>query len=462
MPNHSKAHQIPAASSSVASSSLVAHMKDTELVTRGALEFPRWEAAPPPRGGPTGTTTLPQLALSPQLPTGPVVMVAPPSGRLSTSPHTQALLQEKQHFVHQLTSTEVLGRPPLVHMTPLSTPALISLPSPPEIIAYKTRTSQLHSLPPGINLANFEWSPKEPANMLTTYLCAFPSGPSAGDASAFRLGPKKESILQTCPLDSSQSCWWPGCEKVFLEPGELVKHLQEDHRLDEKGKAQCLIQKEVVQNLEQKLFLEKEKLGAMQAHLSGKLALVKPLAVNPSTEKVTYCPSRSLGPTWSTWPGSPEDKDKAQLPGQGLFAVRRHLWGSHMSPDFVHNLEYFRSHNLRPPFTYATLIRWAILEAPEKQRTLNEIYHWFTHTFAFFRTHPATWKNAIRHNLSLHKCFVRVENEKGAVWTVDEFEFRKKRRPRPSRDQDLKRLLACTPMAVTEAWLPLPHRNSHI
>lgn len=139
----------------------------------------------------------------------------------------------------------------------------------------------------------------------------------------------------------------------------------------------------------------------------------------------------------------------------------------------------------------------AILEAPEKQRTLNEIYHWFTRMFAFFRNHPATWKvsffgrgsgweglkchhrwawegawrrvgkgqvslgwallasvhdclihptprpwpgwlvllaqNAIRHNLSLHKCFVRVESEKGAVWTVDEFEFRKKRSQRPSR-----------------------------
>lgn len=33
----------------------------------------------------------------------------------------------------------------------------------------------------------------------------------------------------------------------------------------------------------------------------------------------------------------------------------------------------------------------------------------------------------MRHNLSLHKCFVRVENVKGAVWTVDEVEFQKRR-----------------------------------
>merc|ERR1712130_300088 len=45
----------------------------------------------------------------------------------------------------------------------------------------------------------------------------------------------------------------------------------------------------------------------------------------------------------------------------------------------------------------------------------------------------ATWKNAVRHNLSLHKCFSRVENVKGAVWTVDEIEFHR-RRPQRSTD----------------------------
>lgn len=41
--------------------------------------------------------------------------------------------------------------------------------------------------------------------------------------------------------------------------------------------------------------------------------------------------------------------------------------------------------------------------------------------------HP---QNAVRHNLSLHKCFVRVENVKGAVWTVDEREYQKRRPPK--------------------------------
>ncbi|KAI0216190.1 Forkhead box protein P1 [Lamellibrachia satsuma] len=69
----------------------------------------------------------------------------------------------------------------------------------------------------------------------------------------------------------------------------------------------------------------------------------------------------------------------------------------------------------------------AIVESQEKQLTLNEVYQWFMNTFAFFRKNQATWKNAVRHNLSLHKCFMRVENVKGAVWTVDEMEFYKRR-----------------------------------
>ena len=42
----------------------------------------------------------------------------------------------------------------------------------------------------------------------------------------------------------------------------------------------------------------------------------------------------------------------------------------------------------------------------------------------------------MRHNLSLHKCFMRVENVKGAVWTVDEVEFHKRRPQRSTSGYD--------------------------
>ncbi|XP_045660916.1 forkhead box protein P3 isoform X2 [Ursus americanus] len=375
-----------------------------------------------------------------QLPTVPLVMVAPSGARLGPSPHLQALLQDRPHFMHQLSTVDTHARTPVLQVRPLDSPAMISLPPPTaatSVFSLKARPG----LPPGINVASLEWVSREPA-----LLCTFPSPGT----------PRKDSTLSTVPQGSysllaNGVCKWPGCEKVFEEPEDFLKsvepggqahhghprgifllprHCQADHLLDEKGRAQCLLQREVVQSLEQQLVLEKEKLGAMQAHLAGKMALTKAPST-ASSDKGSCCIVASGTPvaTGPAWPSPQEAPD-------GLFAVRRHLWGSHGNstfPEFFHNMDYFKSHNMRPPFTYATLIRWAILEAPEKQRTLNEIYHWFTRMFAFFRNHPATWKNAIRHNLSLHKCFVRVESEKGAVWTVDEFEFRKKRSQRPSR-----------------------------
>ncbi|KAL3311506.1 Forkhead box protein P2 [Cichlidogyrus casuarinus] len=97
--------------------------------------------------------------------------------------------------------------------------------------------------------------------------------------------------------------------------------------------------------------------------------------------------------------------------------------------------KFFRSQCVRPRFTYAALIRQAIKESPMNQLSLNEIYTWFTNEFAFFRQNEATWKNAVRHNLSLHKCFKRVESLTGSAWIVDDPEFKRRKAKRwcPSR-----------------------------
>lgn len=91
-----------------------------------------------------------------------------------------------------------------------------------------------------------------------------------------------------------------------------------------------------------------------------------------------------------------------------------------VSEEIEKNRNYYKTVDIRPPFTYASLIRQAILESPENQLTLNEIYNWLQDTFCYFKRNAATWKNAVRHNLSLHKCFTRMENVKGAVWTVSD------------------------------------------
>ncbi|XP_063694592.1 forkhead box protein P1-like [Bolinopsis microptera] len=91
------------------------------------------------------------------------------------------------------------------------------------------------------------------------------------------------------------------------------------------------------------------------------------------------------------------------------------------------NAALYQNPGVKPPFTYASLIREAIVNSPYKRLTLNEIYTWFSQHFAFFRYNTSQWKNAVRHNLSLHKCFQRVEAPTGSGWMVNEDEFQLRR-----------------------------------
>ncbi|KAJ3285453.1 Forkhead box protein J2 [Borealophlyctis nickersoniae] len=78
----------------------------------------------------------------------------------------------------------------------------------------------------------------------------------------------------------------------------------------------------------------------------------------------------------------------------------------------------------KPPYSYATLITYAIATSGDKQMTLNDIYNWVLENFPYFQTAGNGWKNSIRHNLSLNKAFVRVARPankpgKGSYWTID-------------------------------------------
>ncbi|XP_052100971.1 uncharacterized protein LOC127734963 isoform X2 [Mytilus californianus] len=79
------------------------------------------------------------------------------------------------------------------------------------------------------------------------------------------------------------------------------------------------------------------------------------------------------------------------------------------------------------PFTYASLIRQAIVESPNRNLTLSEIYRWLHNAYSYKQIDDiTTMKNNARQVLSFNKCFVRVTNEKNeGVWTVNEKEFDK-------------------------------------
>ncbi|KAM3914594.1 forkhead box protein P1 isoform 3-T6 [Leptodactylus fuscus] len=261
------------------------------------------------------------------------------------------------------------------------------------------------------------------------------------------LTPKRESVahedyMQNHPLYGHGVCKWPGCEAVCDDFPSFLKHLNSEHALDDRSTAQCRVQMQVVQQLELQLSKDKERLQAMMTHLHVKSTEPKAspqplnLVSSATLSKTASEPSpQSLPhtPTTPTTPLTPLTQGPSVITTTSIHSVgpirRRYSdkYNVPISSDIAQNQEFYKNAEVRPPFTYASLIRQAILESPEKQLTLNEIYNWFTRMFAYFRRNAATWKNAVRHNLSLHKCFVRVENVKGAVWTVDEIEFQKRR-----------------------------------
>uniref|UniRef100_A0A1I8ET17 Fork-head domain-containing protein n=1 Tax=Wuchereria bancrofti TaxID=6293 RepID=A0A1I8ET17_WUCBA len=180
------------------------------------------------------------------------------------------------------------------------------------------------------------------------------------------------------PLYQHNLCTWPQCDQPCENFATFLHHLATVHTLDERSAQQCRAQIEIVDNLEHRLNRERTRLQAMMQHLHMKQS--------PDTTT----------PTLGTLQQS---QDSTSIPSPTLAETK-----AESLPD------------------------QAIMESKDCQLTLNEIYQWFTETFAYFRRNAATWKNAVRHNLSLHKCFARVEqNVKGAVWTVDDSEFYRRR-----------------------------------
>lgn len=244
-----------------------------------------------------------------------------------------------------------------------------------------------------------------------------------------------EETPSSHPLYGHGECKWPGCETLCEDLGQFIKHLNTEHALDDRSTAQCRVQMQVVQQLEIQLAKESERLQAMMAHLH-----MRPSEPKPFSQPVTVSTADSF-PDGLVHPPTSAAAPVTPLRPPGLGSASLHSGGparrrssdkfcSPISSELAQNHEFYKNADVRPPFTYASLIRQAILETPDRQLTLNEIYNWFTRMFAYFRRNTATWKNAVRHNLSLHKCFVRVENVKGAVWTVDEREYQKRRPPK--------------------------------
>uniref|UniRef100_A0A8C6Q8M4 Forkhead box N4 n=4 Tax=Nothobranchiidae TaxID=405002 RepID=A0A8C6Q8M4_NOTFU len=71
------------------------------------------------------------------------------------------------------------------------------------------------------------------------------------------------------------------------------------------------------------------------------------------------------------------------------------------------------------------LIAMALKNSKTGSLPVSEIYSFMKEHFPYFKTAPDGWKNSVRHNLSLNKCFEKVENKtssssrKGCLWALN-------------------------------------------
>lgn len=77
--------------------------------------------------------------------------------------------------------------------------------------------------------------------------------------------------------------------------------------------------------------------------------------------------------------------------------------------------------DVKPSHSYIALIAMAILSCANKKMILGDIYQYISDNFPYYRNKDKSWRNSIRHNLSLNECFIkagRSENGKGNYWAI--------------------------------------------
>ncbi|RVX70054.1 hypothetical protein B0A52_06226 [Exophiala mesophila] len=101
------------------------------------------------------------------------------------------------------------------------------------------------------------------------------------------------------------------------------------------------------------------------------------------------------------------------------------MYGRGMMMESTQEIDYSRdsAKDLKPPYSYATMIAQAIFASEEEKLTLSNIYSFIADKYAFYRHSNSGWQNSIRHNLSLNKAFQKVprrtdEPGKGMKWQI--------------------------------------------
>ncbi|KAI5711449.1 meiosis-specific transcription factor mei4 isoform X5 [Diaphorina citri] len=107
----------------------------------------------------------------------------------------------------------------------------------------------------------------------------------------------------------------------------------------------------------------------------------------------------------------------------------------------------------KPAYSYSCLIAMALKNSRSGSLPVSEIYSFMCQHFPYFKTAPSGWKNSVRHNLSLNKCFEKIEkpvsdnsSRKGCLWAMNPDKISK-------MDEEVQKWSRKDPMGIKKAMV---------
>ncbi|CAB3365999.1 Hypothetical predicted protein [Cloeon dipterum] len=107
----------------------------------------------------------------------------------------------------------------------------------------------------------------------------------------------------------------------------------------------------------------------------------------------------------------------------------------------------------KPAYSYSCLIALALKNSASGSLPVSEIYNFMCEHFPYFKTAPNGWKNSVRHNLSLNKCFEKIEKpsgngsqRKGCLWAMNPSKMSK-------MDEEVQKWSRKDPQAIRRAMV---------
>ncbi|KAJ8666831.1 hypothetical protein QAD02_008493 [Eretmocerus hayati] len=107
----------------------------------------------------------------------------------------------------------------------------------------------------------------------------------------------------------------------------------------------------------------------------------------------------------------------------------------------------------KPAYSYSCLIAMALKNSQTGSLPVSEIYNFMCEHFPYFKTAPNGWKNSVRHNLSLNKCFEKIEKpagngnqRKGCLWAINPAKVAK-------MDEEVQKWSRKDPLAIKKAMV---------